>query len=297
MLCIERGYVRREDEAADIRNRVHVVTVTGDEAGRNQPPRISTALASQRNRRGLMRTSDATALPDRLMIELTAYHSLALRDALANNPGIAFLAMLHALTLRLFYHYTTDTCLQVEAKDTLTSPFPGLADFPASTAIAARHRAWEEALPDKPEDLWAALQSLDADNREALFAHCAGLTINAVFEPDYRASRRSAAMRFQLAEALKLDMTQAGWVTRADNYLSRVTKSQIVAAVQRSQRREDRGAARRSQEEGDGDRGRAAADRHRLAAGTAARAAAPLDEAPAAALPAFLDEEEALQAA
>ena len=36
---------------------------------------------------------------------------------------------------------------------------------------------------------------------------------------------------FQLAEALKLDMTQAGWVTRADNYLSRVTKSQIVAAV------------------------------------------------------------------
>ena len=36
---------------------------------------------------------------------------------------------------------------------------------------------------------------------------------------------------FQLAEALKLDMTQAGWVTRADNYLSRVTKSMIVAAV------------------------------------------------------------------
>ena len=26
-------------------------------------------------------------------------------------------------------------------------------------------------------------------------------------------------------------MTQAGWITRADNYLSRVTKSRIVAAV------------------------------------------------------------------
>ena len=95
---------------------------------------------------------DSSDLPDRLMIELTAYHSLALRDALANNPGTAFLAMLHALTLRLFYHYTTDTCLQVEAKDALTSPFPGLADFPASAAIAARHRAWEEALPEKTED-------------------------------------------------------------------------------------------------------------------------------------------------
>jgi ParB family chromosome partitioning protein len=85
-------------------------------------------------------------------------------------------------------------------------------------------------LPDKPEDLWAALQSLDAENREALFAHCAGLTINAVFEPHTRVSQKRRHA-FQLAEALKLDMTQAGSVTRADNYLSRVTRSQIVAAV------------------------------------------------------------------
>ena len=222
------------------------------------------------------------------MIELTAYHSLALRDALANNPGIAFLAMLHAMTLRLFYHYTTDTCLQVEAKDSLTSPFPGLADFPASTAIAARHRAWEEALPEKPEDLWAALQSLDADNREALFAHCAGLTINAVYEPHMRVSQKRRHA-FQLAEALKLDMTQAGWVTRADNYLEPRHQIPDRRRRQRSQRRGDRGTARRSQEKGDGDRSRAAAQRHRLAARTAAHAGA-LDEAPAEALPAFLDE-------
>ena len=136
------------------------------------------------------------------MIELTAYHSLALRDALANNPGIAFLAMLHALTLRLFYHYTTDTCLQVEAKDTLTSPFPGLADFPASTAIAARHRAWEEALPEKPEDLWAcAAKSRYRQPRGAVRAlrrshHQCGVRT--------RLSRVSQKRRhaFQLAEAL-----------------------------------------------------------------------------------------------
>ena len=34
-----------------------------------------------------------------------------------------------------------------------------------------------------------------------------------------------------LAAALALDMTAAGWVTTADNYLARVTKAQILEAV------------------------------------------------------------------
>jgi hypothetical protein len=36
-------------------------------------------------------------LPDRLVSELTAERTLALRDALANAPDAAFLALLHAL--------------------------------------------------------------------------------------------------------------------------------------------------------------------------------------------------------
>jgi ParB family transcriptional regulator, chromosome partitioning protein len=36
------------------------------------------------------------------MTELTA-HRIALRDALAQNPDVAFLAALHALCLRLYY--------------------------------------------------------------------------------------------------------------------------------------------------------------------------------------------------
>ena len=187
-LLIERGYVRREDEADEIREKVHVVAVTGEHNGLEADAANFNGAAEAEGGAAPAAADedDDTALPDRLMMELTAYHSLALRDALANNPGIAFLAMLHAMTLRLFYHYTSDTCLQIEATDSLVSPFPGLADFAASTAIAARHRAWEEALPEKPEELWAALQSFDTENREALFAHCAGLTVNAVHEPAMR---------------------------------------------------------------------------------------------------------------
>ena len=295
-LLIERGYVRREDEADELRERVHVVAVTDRNSaaepgaanfnGAAEPEGSAAPPAAEED--------DDAALPDRLMMELTAYHSLALRDALANNPGIAFLAMLHALTLKLFYHYSPESCLQVEAKDTLVSPFPGLADFAASTAIAARHRAWEEALPEKPEELWAALQDLDTENRDALFAHCAGLTINALHEPAYSGSQKRRHA-LQLAEDLGLDMVKAGWVTRADNYLNRVTKAQIVDAV-----REAKGD-KTAELLADLKKKEMASEAERLLADTGwlpepLRSPAVLDETRAASLPAFL-EETMLQAA
>ena len=286
-LCIERGYLRREDEADDTRERVHFVTVTGDDSGVPQDANFNgtaggASLADDED-------DGTAALPDRLMIELTACHSLALRDALANDPAMAFLAILHALTLRLFYNYTTDTCLQVEAKDNLTSPFPGLADAPSSKAIAARHRNWEEALPERPEELWDVLTGLDTDNREALFAHCAGLTINAVYEPHVRISGKKHHAD-QLATALQLYMTQAGWVTRADNYLNRITKAGIIAAV-----REARGDTT-AELLADLKKKEMACEAERLLDGTGwlpepLRTQAALDENPVSLLPAFLEED------
>ncbi len=38
-------------------------------------------------------------LPDRLITELTAHRTLALRDALAENPALAFQAVLHNFVL------------------------------------------------------------------------------------------------------------------------------------------------------------------------------------------------------
>ena len=100
---------------------------------------------------------------------------------------------------------------------------------------------------------------------------------------------------FQLAEVLKLDMTQAGWVTRADNYLSRVTKSQIVAAVLEAK------GEKTAELLADLKKKEMAIEAERLLTGTGwlpepLRAPAPLDEPPAEALPAFL-EDEVLEAA
>ncbi|MGO9474906.1 MAG: DNA-binding protein, partial [Rhodomicrobium sp.] len=172
---------------------------------------------------------DSAELPDRLMTELTAYHSLGLRNAMANDFRMAFVAVLHALALRLFYGYGTMGCLQIEAKDTLVPAFAGLGEFNAAREIAARHETFEKMLPEQESALWEFLLALDGDTQDALFAHCAGLTVNAVHESFNRSGKRRHAL--QLAEALRLDMACQGFVTTAANYLGRIKKQQILETV------------------------------------------------------------------
>jgi ParB family chromosome partitioning protein len=165
------------------------------------------------------------------MTELTAHRTLALREAVANDPDTAFLAMLHALCLKLFYRFGLDSCLEVEAKSVLFgSQIEGLRDMAYATAIDARHGTWAAQLPKETVDLWEVLCSLDSDSRQALFAHCVGLTINATCQP-YDRRPKAIAHAGRLAEAVQLDMAAAGWRPTVAGYLGRVTKAQILEAV------------------------------------------------------------------
>ena len=85
-------------------------------------------------------------------------------------------------------------------------------------------------MPKDAGELWNALTDLDGDSRQALFAHCVGLTINAVHQPY---DRRPKALQHadRLATAVQLDMTAAGWAPTSDSYLGRVTKARILDAV------------------------------------------------------------------
>ena len=162
-----------------------------------------------------------------------AYHSLGLRNAMADNHRVAYLAALHALALKLFYSrraYWPASCLQIEAQDTLVPAFDGLGDFKAAKNIEARHQAFEGALPQEPTDLWDYLLSLDDDTAQKLFAHCAGLSINAIHEPFVRGpGKREHALR--LATELRLDMSEQGFVTGVPNFFGRITKATILASV------------------------------------------------------------------
>ncbi|MBV8914977.1 MAG: hypothetical protein JOZ05_18300 [Acetobacteraceae bacterium] len=169
-------------------------------------------------------------LPDRLMSELTAHRTLALRVALGEHREVAFLAALHALCLRLFYPYALDTCLELEVKSIgFNAQAPGLNDTALARMLAQRHQDWQAKLPKQPEALWDTLADLGELSREALFAHCVALSVNAVFEP-YNRRPRALAHADRLAQAVGLDMA-ASWAPTVETYLGRVTKARILQAV------------------------------------------------------------------
>ena len=170
-------------------------------------------------------------LSDRLLTSLSAHRTLALADALADDPAMAFLAALHALTLRQFYRSGRESCIEIEPRRLhIGSHVPGLTDTPYARAFEARTERWAEILPSTSGDLWHALVELDRDSREALFAHCIALTLNAVHEP-YAHRSSAIAHADQLATSLDLDMAKAGWKPTADTYLAHVTKARILDAV------------------------------------------------------------------
>jgi len=235
-LRIERGYVRPEDEPAPEpevspeRADDASVTVAGSGPANAAVQRAVVTVGGVSEPEP-EEDDGIKPLPERLLTELTAHRTLALREALANDPEAAFLGVLHALALKAFYRIGVHSCLEIEAKSaTLGTQAPGLNDTASAKATNARHQAWGDQLPLEPGELWGVLQGFDGDSRQALFAHCAATTVNATHEPWNRSPGRLAHAD-RLAEAVGLDMAAAGWAPTADNYLGRVTKARILQAV------------------------------------------------------------------
>ena len=234
-LRIERGYARPEDEPpvapSEGGTDDGVADETGAGAGSGGVPDADCAAEVEAEPEPAEEDEGVRPIPDRLVTELTTHRTLALRDALAKDPDIAFFAALHALCLRLFYRYGLNSCLEIEPKSVLFgSQAPGLADTASAQAIDARHATWAAQLPKEPGALWDVLLALDHDSRQGLFAHCVGLTVNAVSDV-YNRRPKAIAHADRLAKALALDMAAVGWRPTVDNYLGRITKGRIVEAV------------------------------------------------------------------
>lgn len=237
-LRIDRGYVRAADEppviepepAAEVEDASDdVIDITARLDGANcatETGSIEPAVTPEPEEDEGMRP-----IPDRLLAELTAHRTVALRDALGESPHVAFLAALHALVLRLFYRYALDSCLELDVKSVgFAHQAPGLADTASAKSFDARHEAWAVTLPKEPEALWDKLAGFDTDTCQHLFAHCIACTVNATFDA-YNRRPRALAHADRLATAVNLDMAAVGWTPTVDNFLGRVPKARIVAAV------------------------------------------------------------------
>lgn len=227
-LRVDRGYVRPEDEApAEPENTPDGATGEGEAVGDDADGdhnASSDAMAELEEDEGL------SPISDRLMTELTAHRTLGLRHALGEHPDVAFRAALHALTLKVFYQYGSDSCLELDLKTvSFGAQAPGMNDSVSADAIRARHESWTKTLPKDSAELWDALGDWDSDSRAALFAHVVSLSVNAVSEA-WNRRPRALAHADQLAQAVDLDMA-ARWKLTVDTFLGRVTKARILQAV------------------------------------------------------------------
>ena len=245
-LSVDRGFVRPEDEAP--------LTVDGedDAEGAESDGAVSSIPAVQRavitvggqaaEPEEEEEDSAIKPLPERLVSELTAHRTLALHDALANNPHVAMTALLHRLVMERYHYSAPSGCLEVIVRHHFFSAQgTDLKDSPSAKAIAARYEDWKADLPTDDNALWDWIAALDDASRMALLAHCVSYGVNAIVEKIDRyggsgLSQHSLDQRLsqadRLARATGLDMIEgAGWRPTVENYLGRVTKPRILEAV------------------------------------------------------------------
>ncbi len=233
-LKIERGFVRPEDEPV-------VETDDGDTDNGDGQGGIDTVAASANGGvsingkpAGVEEPEDDDGklrpLSDRVIEDLTAARTVALRNALANDPAMAFIAALHVAVLKIFYRYGADSCLEITLQHTGFSQTQGLGDTVWAKEIEQRQESWGHDLPANADEVWNYLIGLDEASRMALFAHCVSLSVNTTVQGWNKRVKENIHAQ-QLARSLGFGMVEAGWKPTVDNYLGRVTKAHILEAV------------------------------------------------------------------
>jgi len=167
-LSVDRGFVRPED--------VPPVRADGDEGSETDTEFDGTASPSVQ--RAVItiggqpvepeddEDDSIKPLPERLVIELTAYRTLALRNAVAENPHIAMTALLHKLVSDNFMTRMYTGAMEAGGKHIF---FPvqdeTLKDSPSARAVQERHGAWAADIPKDDDALWDWLAGLDDVSR------------------------------------------------------------------------------------------------------------------------------------
>jgi len=241
-LSVDRGYVRPEDERP-VDAEGDDTTETGSDTGQSATPAVQRAVVTIGGQAAEPEDDEEDGikpLPERLVIELTAHRTLALRNAVAENPDVAMTMLLHKLVSDTFRRTAPAGCLEARINHVFFSAqSEELKDSAPAREVAKRHERWGDHVPADDQALWDWLTHLDDGTRLDLLAHCLSFGVNALFErPNPYGSGISQhgldvrmAQADRLARAVDLDMATAGWKPTVGNYLGRVTKPRILEAV------------------------------------------------------------------
>ncbi|WP_375267584.1 ParB/RepB/Spo0J family partition protein [Phenylobacterium sp.] len=178
----------------------------------------------------------AGALSDKLVLDLSAHRTAALRAALLARPDVALVAVTHALLIQTHYgcvSYSKPHTFEQDA-DTLTNHpqrhCQGYAASKAGQALTSARGRMTLLLPTGSGGLWSWLMERSQDQLLDLLAYAASQLVNALKFPHDRADNPRLRAADQLAQALDLDMAE-WWEATAESFFSRVSKPTILAAV------------------------------------------------------------------
>jgi len=172
-------------------------------------------------------------LSARLVEDLTAHRTAALRVELAERPDTALAVLVHALALPLFYGRAIDatSCLDIRiVTRSLEHSAEGIEEAEAGKKLAAASEAWAAKLPSEPGDLLGWLLAQDSANLLKLLAFCTASSLDAVHGKQDRADCPRLVNADRLAQTLGLDMANYWQPTKA-GYFGRVPKALALAAV------------------------------------------------------------------
>ena len=245
-LVVDRGWVRPEDEPVetvdgeDTEGVEPEVGIDGD--GDMAPDAQHTVVTVNGQPVEPEEEVDVIKpLPEKLVIELSAHRTIALRNAVGSNPHVAMTAVLHKLVRDTFRRSTRGASVQVSVHEVYCSnQGTDLKTTPYAKAVDERHAAWKAQVPTDDDQLWDWLVALDDESRMALLAHCMSLGINALYErPNPLSASGISEKQLQarmaeadrLARVTDLDMAEAGFRPTVANYFGRVTKKRILEAI------------------------------------------------------------------
>jgi len=202
---IARGLVRKEDQKA----------------------------ASRRSQEATAGASAGIGLSARLIEDLTAERTAALRVIMKDNQHVALASVAHVMALAVFYpdDRGAASCLDLRLKSLdLRMSVDAIGETRAGEALQQAHDAWAARLPEVPAELFGWLIAADMATITKLLAYCAAMSLDAVRGKQHRVTDPRLSHSDELAEIVGLDMAE-WWSPTADRYLGRVSKSLILEAV------------------------------------------------------------------
>ena len=168
-----------------------------------------------------------TGLSASLVESLTAHKSAALAASLLDVPDKGLAAVVYAMALDVFRH-RHDAALTFSATAQSLQRVEGSIAF---QRLEAARENWGRRIPSTPGDIWEWCLEQNQAVLVDLLTFCAACTLNAVQMKTDRPDTPRLVHASQLAAVLHLDMT-VWFAPNAENYFNRVSKVQILEALQ-----------------------------------------------------------------